>query len=189
VLPKRLRLASPLLSVPLLALMSLCVAAPAAAFELTNCTLSLTSMDADGAVLDTAQGPGIGATSDDPFEVDWDGTVHYVGTSGAIVLRDHSWHIDVFMIPTPLRGGDPNTGGDTDGEDTVGVGENAPFQLVGLFYVSGEIVGTDGSCAGNGWFKIDGNPLTTIPFWAAVVIALLGAVLLWFARPSARPAA
>lgn len=176
-----------LASLPAVLLLMLAVAAPASAFDLSNCTLELTSMDAAGSVLDTANGPGAGGTSDDPFVVDWDGSVHYYGTSPQ-ALMDHSWHIDVFMIPTPLRDGDPNTAGDTDGEDTVGVAENAPFALAGLFYVSGEITSPDGSCSGSAWFKIDENPFTTIPFWAAVAVTLLAIVFLWYSQPSVRPA-
>lgn len=179
--PKRLALASLLASLALLA----AVAVPAAAFPLTNCTLTLTSLGADGSTIDTASEAG-GGTLDDPFVVDWDGAVHYTGTTGSLVLMDHSWHIDVFLIPTPLRGGDPNTGGDTDGEDTVDVSDNAPFPLAGLFHVSGEITSDDGSCAGSGWFKIDENPFTTIPFWAAVAVVVFAVILLWFSRPSVR---
>jgi hypothetical protein len=166
------------------------LAVPASAFELTNCTLQLTSTNASGATLDTAQqGPTGGGTLDDPFVVDWDGSVHYYGTFGSTVLMNHSWHIDVFLIPTPLRGGDPNTAGDPDGEDTVGVGENAPFKLAGLFYVSGDISSEDGSCVGSGWFRIDENPFETLPFWLAVVIVVLALLIIWFSKPSVRPVA
>jgi hypothetical protein len=91
----------------------------------------------------------------------------------------------VYGIPTPVRGGDPNTGGDTTGDGSTGVGENAPFPLVGVFYVSGEINGAEGThCDGNGWFKLNGNPFASIPFWIAVLIAVIGLLLLWSARPS-----
>ncbi len=162
---------------------------PVGAFELNGgCTLDISSTDSAGGPLDTAGGApggGQGGTQSAPFLVDWDGTVSWNGTSGAQVFMDHSWGVSVYGIPTPVRGGDPNTGGDTTGDGSTGVGENAPFPLVGVFYVSGEINGAAGThCDGNGWFKLNGNPFASIPFWIAVLIAVIGLVLLWSARPS-----
>jgi len=171
-------------------LLSILIAAPAAAFELNGgCTLDIASTDASGAALDTssgAPGGGQGGTQADPFVVDWDGSVSWNGSSGSQVFMDHSWQVSVFGIPTPLRGGDPNDGGDTTAVDSTGVSENAPFELTGIFYVSGDINGAEGThCDGNGWFRLNGNPLTTIPFWVSVIIAAIGAGLLLGARPTA----
>lgn len=182
-LPRRIPLALAVAS-----FLALALAAPAGAFDLSNCTLELTSFDADGNQLDTASGPGAGGTQDDPFVVTWDGTVHYVATSGDLVLMDNSWHVDVFGIPTPLRGSDPNTAGTTMWEDTISVKDNMPIEVAGLFYVSGEMTSPDGSCAGSAWLKMDADPLTTIPFWASVGITLVGLVLLWFSQPSVKTA-
>lgn len=153
--------------------------ASAGAFPLTNCTLDLTSTDASGAPLDSATGNGAGGTIEDPFLVDWEGSVHWEGTTGSQVIMNHSWNVDVFYLPTPLRGGDPNTGGDQDGSDDVDVSDNAPFRLTGLFFVSGAMSGEGGSCSGSGWFKIAGDPIGTIPFWAGVGVALLGLLLIF----------
>jgi hypothetical protein len=174
-------------------LMALLTAGPVGAFELNGgCTLDIASTDASGGSLDTASGApggGQGGTQSDPFLVDWDGTVEWNGTSGSQVFRDHSWGVSVYGIPTPVRGGDPNEGEDTTGDGSTGVGENAPFPLVGVFHVSGDINGAEGThCDGNGWFKLDGNPFTTIPFWIAVVIAVIGLLLLWSSRPTAEAA-
>jgi hypothetical protein len=171
-------------------LLSILVAAPAAAFDLNGgCTLTISSTDASGAALDSASGDpggGQGGTQGDPFIVDWDGTVSWNGSSGSQVFMDHSWQVSVFGIPTPLRGGDPNDGGDTTAEGSTGVSENAPIELTGVFNVSGDINGAEGAhCDGSGWFKLNGNPLTTIPFWLAVVIAVVGLLLLLSARPTA----
>lgn len=150
----------------------------AAAFPLTNCTLELTSLDENGTVLDTAAAGGADSTQADPFLVDWEGRVVWNGTMGSQVIMDHSWNVDVFHFPTPLRGGDPNEGGDTDGDDTVDVSANAPFQLVGLFYVSGQISGEGGSCVGSGWFRIEGDPIGTVPFFVSLLLLVLGAILI-----------
>jgi hypothetical protein len=153
--------------------------ASAAAFPLSNCTMTITSLDASGGTIDSATAGADDATQSDPFLVDGDGTVVWVGTTGTQAIRDHSWHVDVFMFPTPLRGGDPNESGNPNGDGTVEVNANLPFGIVGLFYVSGEIVGTGGSCSGNGWMKLRGNPIGTLPFWAAVILLVLGMLLIW----------
>lgn len=153
--------------------------ASASAFPLSNCTLDLTSLDANGANLDTATAGADDATQSDPFMVDWDGSVAWTGTMGSLVIKDHTWGVSVFNIPTPLSGGDPNAGGKTDGAGTVQVGENLPFRMVGLFYVSGSISGSGGSCAGSGWMQLTGDAFGTIPFWIGLVLLVLGALLYW----------
>lgn len=164
-------------------LLVLVLVAPAGAFELNGgCTLELASTDASGAALDTASN-GQGGTQDDPFIVDWDGTVSWNGTSGSTVFRNHSWQVSVFNIPTPLRGGDPNDGEETTSTGSTGVSENAPFEFTGLYFVSGDIAGDGGArCDGSAWFKLNGNPVTTIPFWIAVVIVVIGLLLVWSSR-------
>jgi hypothetical protein len=160
--------------------MGLMLPGSAAAFPLTNCTLELTSLDADGNALDAAVAGGADSTQENPFLVDWDGRVVWNGTMGSQVIKDHSWNVDVFHFPTPLRGGDPNEGGDTDGDGTVDVGSSAPFNLVGLFFVSGQISGEGGSCVGSGWFKIAGDPVGTVPFFLGLLLLILGAILIAF---------
>jgi len=159
------------------------LAAPVGAFELNGgCTLELSSTDASGAALDTASN-GQGGTQDDPFIVDWNGTVSWDGGSGDTVFTHHSWQVSVFNIPTPLRGGDPNDGEETTATGSTGVSENAPFEFTGLYFVSGDIHGDGGaSCDGSAWFKLNGNPVTTIPFWIAIVTALIGLLLLVSSR-------
>lgn len=174
---------------PIVGLLMAVLAAPVAGFELNGgCALDLTSTDASGATLDTASGGpggGSGGTQADPFLVDWDGNVSWVVGSGDQVFMDHSWQVFVFNIPTPVRGGDPNDAGNTSADGSAGVGENAPFQFTGLYHVSGDINGEGGThCDGNGWFRLTGNPLATIPFWVSVLIAVVGALILWTARPT-----
>jgi hypothetical protein len=170
--PRRPWLALLALIVPLL------LPSGAAAFPLTTCTLTVTSTDATGKTIATATAGADDSTMTNPLLVDWDGTVTWQGTSGANALKNNSWHVDVFMVPTPLRGGDANDKANKVGNGTTSVRANAPFQFTGLYYVSGEFTGDGGSCAGSGWFKLTGNPASTIPFWIAAVIGLLGLVLL-----------
>jgi len=170
--PRRLLLALPALFVLLL------LPASASAFPLTTCTLTVTSTDASGKTIATATGGADDATETNPLLVDWDGTVTWHGTSGDNAIKNNSWHVDVFMVPTPLRGGDANDKGNKVGDGTASVRGNAPFQFTGLYYVSGEFRGDGGSCVGSGWFKLTGSPASTIPFWIAVVLGLLGLALL-----------
>lgn len=147
------------------------------AFPLDKCTLTLTSYDASGNQLATATAGADDATQAEPFVADWDGTVAWTGTMGSQTITNHKWSVSVFNIPTPLSGGDANADGKKDGAGTIQVGENLPFKLVGLVYVSGQISGTGGDCAGSGWMKLDGSPIGTIPFWVFLVLVVLGALL------------
>jgi len=168
------RLAS--IALPVLILL---IPASAAAFPLTNCALHLDSMHANGDIFATADsGDGFG-TQADPVLVDWDGTVEWIGTMGTLVIKDHSWSVSVFNLPTPQRGGDANADGKTDGDGTVQVSDILPFKVTGLFYVSGQISGTGGSCEGSGWVRLIGDAFGTIPFWVALGSIVLGAVGLW----------
>jgi len=163
-------------AVLLTASLLLAATAPVAAFPLSLCQLSLTSKDANGATLDTAQSGANDATQSDPFLVDWFGTVDYTGTT-TNVIKNYSYQVFVLGIPTPLRGADTNDGEDVDGGGTVGVATNAPFRVTGLFKVSGGYSGEGGSCAGDGWFKLIGDPTGTVPFWLGLILIALGTLL------------
>jgi hypothetical protein len=158
--------------------MALLIPGSAAAFPLTNCTLEITSLGSDGNALDSATGGATDATQDDPLIIDWEGDVLWNGTTGDQVIKNNSWHVDVFGFPTPLRGGDPNEAGETEGQDRYDVSASAPFRLTGLFFVSGEMTGEGGSCSGSGWFKIAGDPVGTVPFFLAIGLVVLGAILI-----------
>jgi hypothetical protein len=153
-------------------------ASPASAFSLTTCTLSLTSKVPNGAVLDTAFGGGSDATQTDPFVADWNGEVGWQGSSGFNGFKNNAWHVDVFMFPTSLRGGDANEDATRLGDGAVSAGEASFFRLTGLYYISGEFSGDAGSCEGGGWILLQGLPFVTIPFWIALVITVVGLVLL-----------
>jgi hypothetical protein len=173
------------------AIVSLAVAAPVGAIELNGgCTIEVVSTDATGAVVDTASGPGDagGGTQADPFLIDWDGSVAWEGSSGDQVFNNHTWQTYVFHVPTPVRGGDPNEEDETVGTGSAGVAANAPFRVAGLYYVSGNIDGEGGThCDGGGWFQLIGNPVATIPFWLAVLVAVAGAALIASSRPHLVP--
>lgn len=175
--------------VTLAAILTLLLAQPVAAFELNGgCSLEIASFDASGAPVDAASGPGAagGGTQADPFLIDWEGTVTWQGHSGDQVFNNHTWQTYVFLVPTPVRGGDPNEENDTTGTGTADVSASAPFRISGLYYVSGHIDGDEGAhCDGSGWFKLTGDAAGTLPFWLAVLIAVAGAALIATSRPDA----
>lgn len=149
----------------------------ASAFPLTGCTMTLTSLDAHGATLGTVTGGAADATQQNPFIVDWDGTVSYKGTTGDQTIKQNDWYVNVWHIPTPLRGSSPNQAGNKDGNGSVGVSANAPFRITGLYYVDGALKGEGGSCAGSGWFKLAGDPVGTIPFFVGLALLIVGGLL------------
>ncbi len=151
------------------------LAAPVAAFPLSTCTLSIESTDASGAPLDTAQSGAPDSTASDPFKVDWEGQVGYTGST-TVVIKDYSYQVSVFGVPTPLRGGDANDDENTDGDGSVRVSANSPFRVAGLYYVSGNYKGAGGECAGSGWFQLLGSPIGTVPWIAGVALTVLGAL-------------
>lgn len=164
-------------TVVLVALGVLLLAAPVAAFPLTNCALEASSIGSDGSQLDTIANGAADATQADPFIVEWNGTISYSG-SAQVEMKNNTWAVAVFGIPTSLRGGADNTDDNRDGRGTVGVSANAPFRITGLYYVSGSITGSGGTCSGSGWFKFAGDPIGTIPFLAALLLTLVGAGML-----------
>ena len=143
----------------------------AAAFALSGCQMTLTSFDADGNEIDSAVGGSADATQQDPLRVSWDGTVRWTRDTAA--GQGGSWQIDVFGLPTPLRG--------TDGSatsDSVRVSETLPFRFTGLLFVSGRLSGPDVSCVGSGWLRVMGESVSTLPLTVSLGMLLVGLVLL-----------
>jgi hypothetical protein len=138
----------------------------------------VTSQDENGAPLDSAVSGGTDARQATPLLASWDGTISWSGDTSGQVIRATSWHVDVFGLPTPLRGGDANDEGDTSGDDSTRVNEAVPFRFTGLFYVTGQLDGEGGTCSGAGWVRVLGDPMSTLPFLVAFAMLLVGAVLL-----------
>ena len=91
-----------LVSAAMAALSLLIWAAPAAAFPLTNCTLQAASLKADGSALDSIASGANDATQEDPFIVDWDGTITYQGQAD-IEMKNNTWSVSVFNIRPRCR--------------------------------------------------------------------------------------
>ena len=155
------------------ALLLLLLPGTAQAFPLTTCSLDLLSNDGSGAGLDTASSGANDSTQDDPFEVDWEGSVVWDGTTN-VVIKNYTYSISVFNVPTPLQGGGTNDDENTQGDGTVGVAANSPFRAAGLYFVSGTYNGEGGSCTGSGWFRLLGDPVGTVPWIAGVALVVIG---------------
>jgi hypothetical protein len=146
---------------------------PADAFPLDGCTLTLTSYDAAGKELDTAVGGEADASIHDPLWVPWDGVVRWTRGDAGQASTSGSWHVEVFGLPTPLRGPEAALAG-----DSVRVRDSLPFRFAGLFFVSGELAEAGESCRGSGWLRVVGDPLSTLPFSVGLTLLLVGLVML-----------
>jgi hypothetical protein len=129
-----------------------------------------------------APGPP-GSSRDHPFLVDYDGGVHYSGSSNS-VIKNHHWSVNVFGI-TVKTGGSPNTSGDQTSTGDVKVSDYLPFRFAGVYLVGGSISGTGGSCQGNMWVKLAGSPVGTVPWVAGLVFTGFGLVGLFVSLPRA----
>jgi len=172
---------------------SVVLAAPAGAGEAKGCTWSVTSLDRDGKVIDTASGPGRGATKDDPLSIDPQGTIDYRGTTDS-VIADGSWSVGTSGGPSISFGGDvTNDSGDVDKSGTekldsrltVDAGPFGTVTLVsGLIHVNFEATGASGAtCTASGWLETTGSSFGSLPFIAGTLVSLLGIGLLLFGWP------
>ena len=163
-----------LIGIGLLLLGALWQPTTAAAFALSGCQVTLTSLDADGNEIDSAVGGSADATQHDPLRVSWSGTVRWTRDTATVSAgQGGSWHVDVFGLPTPLRGSDGSAV-----SDSVRVSESLPFRFSGLLFVSGRLSGPDVTCVGSGWLRVMGDPVSTLPLTVSLGMVLVGLVLL-----------
>lgn len=148
--------------------------------DATGCSGSATSYAADGTKIQSVRAPGAGATEQDPFQVSFDGTVSWRGsTDGAI--RNGTW--TVSAQPFSFAGAFANKSGKTSAAGTVSPSDYLPFAIPGLVHLTVDVTGQGGSCSVSGWIKFTGNPLTSPAGWVALAMTALGALgLLALAR-------
>jgi hypothetical protein len=151
---------------------------PSVGFPVDRCALTITSLDGDGSPLGTAESGARDATQSQPLVISWSGSITWTGSTGDAAFRRTSWHIEVFGVPTPLRGGDANEEGETTGTDSIRLADVIPFRVAGLFHVTGGLEGEGGTCRGEGWVQIAGDPVGTVPFLVSLAMWLVGAALL-----------
>ena len=171
---------------------SLLVLVPGAASaeSLTGCSGTATSFDADGNQIDQAtasDGKIVDAdgkpvfTSANPFTVDNQGTVKYSGSSDA-VITDHTWKITMFGTQL-VSGGSPNASLTKDADGTFDIQKKVSVRFTGLVRVEGDVTGRGGSCAGDGYIEVQGNPFTSPVTWFGLLFAGFGALGLFFSLP------
>jgi hypothetical protein len=148
---------------------------------LTGCSGTGTSFTSGGGSIETATAPSPRAVATHPFLVAYNGTVHYQGKSAA-VITDHHWHVSVFHVPVK-SGGSRNLSHADTSSGIEKVKDYLPIKLTGLFYVSGDISGTGGSCAGSVWVKLTGSPIGSVLWIVGIVLAVIGLLMLDVGRP------
>lgn len=176
--------------------------APAAwAADASGCQGQATSYDTDGIPIDTAQAPGEGATEDDPLDMLWDGAVEWFGSTDE-VLANGSYKVTVapqgggalfqglvkLVSGTAISGDVGNEDGKTAMEGTVVPSDLVPVALTtGTYKVEWTVTGEAGSCVGSGFVTITDNPMSSVTWWVALTLILLGFTGLLLARPTMRP--
>lgn len=179
------------------------VAGAAFAADADGCSGQATSYDTVGIPIDTAAAPGDGGTRDDPLDILWDGTVEWSGSTDE-VLQNGSYRVSVAptgggVLLEAIVGGVtqrlPGFSGDVENSDgkqsadgTVVPADVVPVALMtGTYAVDWTVTGEAGSCTGSGYVRITDNPMSSVTWWVALTMILLGFTGLLLARPTARP--
>lgn len=156
-------------------------ASAALAANATGCQGSVQSRLADGTDLDRAAAPGAGGTAADPLVIDPAGSVAWEGSTDAVITGG-SWSVSVGGIPV-LSGTADNAEGATSASGVVELdGTLAPVQWIlqtnALIPVSGDLTGSGGTCAGDGYIAGTGAGTFTSPvFLAGAGFAAVGVIL------------
>jgi hypothetical protein len=159
-------------------------AVPAGAVAVSGgCKGTGESSTADRDPLDEAAAPeSRTGTRDNPFVVEYDGTVHYEGSTPSI-FKNHKWNVKTFGI-TVKSGGSKNGSNATEDERTISVDDYLPFDAPGLYYVSGSIKADGGkSCSGHIYVKIAGSPTGSIPWIIGLILTILGLITVLMSTP------
>lgn len=155
-------------------LLSVVAATTAVGADSSGCEGSATSVDSTGATIQTVTAPGPSATQDDPFMVDYDGTVSWEGVTQE-VIQDGSW--TVTATPFSFSGEVTNDEGRKKGSGEISPDSYLPFAIPGLVLVTVDLAGADGAaCSVSGWIQFTGNPLTSPAGWVAIGLSVLGAL-------------
>jgi hypothetical protein len=167
--------------------------------ELTGgCVLEVRSFDgpqASGNEVDEGRAQGVIAEGDvgsqsRPFMVDPQGSIDFLFTTPTVFQNNH-WAIYAQGIPVALLAGQDDNPLDVDETGVVELGEiveKLPFEVVGVFFISGDLWGNDDAnhCHGEGYVELLGDPVGT-PLWLlAAALLALGGVGILLAVPYSR---
>lgn len=159
---------------------------PASAVTLTGgCAGQAASFDADHVQLMAVTAPSDAAgTKDDPFRVDYDGTVEYAGNGPLITTV----HYELRVLGIPVTSGDEvNESQQTASVGSIAVADYLPFRITGVYFIEGKISGDGNECVASGFVKLIGSPVGTIPWIVAIGLVVIGAMVLWSSFPRATP--
>jgi hypothetical protein len=157
---------------------------PAGAASASGCRGSATSSTDKQAPLDHAAAPGARGTADHPFEIQYDGSVHYDATTND-ALAGGSWTIEssVFSLSGEVGGTDTAQSGDEK------ISDHIPFVVPGLYKVkiTADASGK-ASCIVDGWIRIIDSPVGSPLWFAALGLIVVGIPFLYFGMPTERSA-
>ena len=121
-------------------------------------------------------------TQSDPFEVSWDGRVDFRFQTGETVFQNNRWEIYAMGLPVPILKGSDDNPSDLDELGFVEIDNMAPGapRFVGMVHVSGWLEGNEGAsrCDGEGWVRLVGDPIGTVPWIVMAGFILAGLVFL-----------
>jgi hypothetical protein len=119
--------------------------------------------------------------------------VEYTGNTGGVVIKNHRGSIAVDVGPIPITVAEwssRNADDEVATTDTYALDEafaKLPFDIVGIYRVSGKHEGRGGTCEGFAYVKIEGNPLGTVPGITATVVTAAGAAGVLAAASARKP--
>ncbi len=141
----------------------------------------------DEGVIENGSSPE--GTQADPFDVAWDGRVDFRFQTGTTVLQNNEWAVYAMGLPIPILSGRDDNPLDLDEIGKVEIATTASGipRFVGLVYVSGWIKGNNDTsrCDGEGWVRIVGDPVGTVP-WFVMAALILAGLLFLVATPYTR---
>ena len=171
--------------------LGLLAAVPTLAATLTSqniqppCSLEARSIAEDGTTLDEGviqNGTSPEGTLEDPFDIDWYGRVEFRFQTGDTVFQNNHWEVYANDVPVPILQGSDDNPGDIDEVGFVEIESTAPGlpRFVGMVYVTGWLEGNSGAsrCEGEGWVRIVGDPVGTVPWMVMAALIALGLVFL-----------
>lgn len=163
---------------------ALASASPASAAEAVGCQGMAVSYTQAGTELDRVTAPGPGGTNEDPFLVDFDGTIRWSGSSDA-VLQNGAWSVSIGGFP--LSGDVTNESGTREASGTDTIGSKLPafvktiLQGEAKILVTGEVTGSGGqSCVVAVWIQNAGagSPVASPMGITGIAAGVLGLLLL-----------
>lgn len=113
-----------------------------------------------------------------------DGVVPWEGATDN-VITDFQYQVTSYGIPVK-SGSSDNADKTAERAGVADVDDYTPMPVVGLFEVEGTVTGTGGPCAGKAWVMVEGSPIGTPAWIAAVVLLVAGIGTLFVSRPSLR---